>query len=244
MPFELQVNDTTKMNIPLWKTIADGVFIGRILSFKWKEFNFYRMVASTFKYSVSVQSVQTLAESEIRLINDSVLVRGKLCSYYQIFFPFLDNMPEVLQIATFRRYTDFLDNISSYGDLEIFYYDREEQLSDYNHYFDQLDEKCGEFKFFSENGEELAGRLHEELPDLIQEIITQNKARVREAFLIISVDCKTTNLEEINKAKDLLKTKVNKISTALSEINIDSLGVTGEHRDWFLTNFISHTVKN
>lgn len=243
MSFQLQVNDTSKINKPLWKVIADGVYIGRLLSIQWKGFNLYRTLLSTLRYTTTSQKIQTLQQSQIRIIDDCVLVRGKLTTYYQLFFPFLDNLPEDLQLATFTKYTDFLDNITSYGDLEIFYYDREETLSDYEYYFDQLDSKQAEFKYFHDNGSELAHRLRDELPDLLSEIITANKSRVREAFLIVSVDCKAKNLGDITKARELLETKVNKVTVSLQEINIDYLKVEGQHRDWFLTNFVSHTAK-
>ncbi len=244
MSIQIENYDTTRINAPIWKTILDGVMIGKLFSYKWKGFSIFRTSIASFKYATSDQTLQTLKETQIRFYEDNTIIVGKkICVFYQIYLPYLANLTDDQQQTQLVKYADFIENIKTVGNLEIFYYDREEKITDYNYYLEQLKEKQQTFKFFNDNGEELSNRLIDELPDTLNEIMQANKTRIREAFVVISEDILGSDIKSPMVAKIKLNSKVNKLLTSFKELSLDFIEVEGEQRDWLLTNFVSNVIR-
>jgi hypothetical protein len=241
MSYQVQFNDTTHINKSFTRSVLEGVYIGNLFNLKIKNYPVYKSIRSMCKYLFAKNELQTLTESQVRIVDNYTIIGTKLIKYYQIQIPYLANSTIENQELKYQQFSNFIENLKVYKEIDIFYYDRLELLSDYDFYFSQLDEKITtKAQFANHSGKQLANNLRNNLPDLLTEMMTKYQPRTREAFLIINSTIPSTKLEDIDKTKLILDTKVFKILTGLKELNIDYIEVVGKHREWLFNNFISN----
>jgi hypothetical protein len=241
MAYQVKFNDTSQLNKSFYRSVLEGVYIGNLFNLKIGDYPVYKSLANMYKYMWSKNEVVSLKESHIRLVDNYTLIEDKIIKYYQIQIPYLSNASDEIQEQKFQQMTHFIENLKVFKDLDIFYYDRCELLSDYDFYFKQLDDKIEQKAVFSDiSGKKLAKDLRDNMPLLIKEMMVEFQPRSREAFLVISTKINNNSLEAIELSKSELDVKVFKILTGLKDLKIDYLEVTGKHKEWLFNNFVSN----
>lgn len=241
MPYNVEFNDTSNINKSFQRSVLEGVYIGGLFNLKIKDYPVYKSLKNIVRYIRSKNILQTLSESQVRTVDDYTIIGNKIIKYYQIQIPYLANSSQDYQEIKYNQYSNFLENLRIYKEIDIFYYDRKELLSDYDFYFTQLDTKLNEQVVFStKEGKQLSTNLRNQLPDLITEMMANYQSRTREAVIIISIDLNSNKLSDLTKSKEELDIKVFKVLTGLKEININYIEVIGKHKEWLFNNFISN----
>jgi hypothetical protein len=243
MPFQAQFNDTTHINKPFYQAVLEGVYIGKIFNLKIHNYPLAKIISNLFKFAFAKNNLATLTESQVRRVEDYIIVRGKLVKYFQLQIPYLVNNSEIEQSRAYSELSRFIENTQFFNDIDIFYYDRTEQINDYSLYFEQLDKKLQSTNSFStDNGRELSHKLRIEMKNYLEEMFGQYKSRTREAFLVISHPIIGSGVDDVITAKEELSTKIAKTLSILKEMKIVFQEVEGEHQDWLYNNFISNTT--
>jgi hypothetical protein len=243
MPFTVKFNDTANINKSFYQAMLEGVYIGNVLNLKIANYPLHLIAKNIVKYSFKPQIISTLDKTQVRLIGDYTAIDNKLIKYFQIQIPYIVNHEDDSQTRQYNKYTQFIENLKNFKDIDIFYYDRAEQLGDYHNYFSQLDKKIDELaRFNTPEGEVLAKHLRDNLEETIKEMQLKYSSRTREAFLVVSTNVNGNKLSDIDEAKTELDIKVFKQLTSFKELNLSFIEVLGEHRDWLFNNFISNTT--
>lgn len=243
MPHSVKFNDTSSINKSFHQAILEGVYVGNVLNLKIKLYPVHLIIKNIFRYAFSPQTISSMKESQVRLVGDYTLINNKLIKYFQIQIPYMVNSSDDIQARQYHKYTQFIENLKSFKDIDLFYYDRAESLSDYKSYFKQLDIKIEELaKFNTQEGLINSQLLRANLNNNIQEMFDTYNPRTREAFLIISTPILGNKKSDIDNAKLELDIKVFKQLTSLKELNMSFIEVLGEHRQWLFNNFISLTT--
>jgi hypothetical protein len=241
MSYQVQFNDTSNINKSFTRSVLEGVYIGNLFNLKIKDYPVYKSISNMFRYLFAKNELMTLSESQIRLIDNYTVIGNKMIKYYQIQIPYLANSSVDNQELKYQQLSHFIENLKVYKEIDIFYYDRQELLSDYDFYFTQLDDKINQKAVFSDStGMLLSKELRNTMPELLKEMMDTYQPRTREAFLVINTTIPTTKLEDIEKTKIVLDTKVFKVLTGIKELNIEYIEVVGKHREWLFNNFISN----
>jgi hypothetical protein len=244
MSNNIQFNDTSNLNKGLGRAILEGVYIGNLFNLRIDNYPVFKTLINTFKYFFSKQTIQTLQETQIRFYGDYTIVGKKIIKYYQLSIPNISNVSDDLQSQTLDYYAAFLNNIKTYQNIEIFYYDRAESLGDFDFYFLQLDNKIKDNNHtVTEEGLQLLSSLRYEMPDVLQEIIDTYATRTREAFIVVHQDITGNNIDSLKRAILGLDNKVLKLVTSVNQLNCTITEVTGEHRSWLLSNFVSNVTQ-
>jgi hypothetical protein len=243
MPYQVKFNDTTHINKPFYQAVLEGVYIGKIFNLKIKNYPVSKSITNLFKYAFGKQNLATMTESQIRKVEDYIIVRGKLVKYFQLQLPYMANQSEIEQLRAYNELARFVENVQSHNDIDLFYYDRAEQINDYSMYFEQLDSKISTTSTFTTpEGEQLSARLRHDMNDYLDEMITTYKSRSREAFLVLSADIEGPKTQDVLSAKAELETKIIKTLSILKEMRINFQEVEGKHQEWLFNNFISNTT--
>lgn len=248
--FQLTVNDSSKFNKSFISLALDNMFLGWLTRLKWQGFPVLKSIKDSLSFTLQPQALQTLADTQVRVVDNYVLVKGSLCSYYQIILDCNFNQPQEILVSKLLKISDFVDFLRNTNQIDLFWYDRNETIGDYKSYIDQLDFSINEMKskiILNENvdivGQETSINLRNELENGMQEIITKYKTRIRECFLVISVPCTGKSIIQVENAKLNLISQENKIIKALVSSGIKYLSVEGDHLHWLLANFISCNVR-
>ena len=241
--FQLSVNDATKFNKSFLSLTLDNMFLGWATGLTWNGFSLLKNVKDSLTFTTSAQALQTLSETEIRIVGNYILVRGQLCSYHQVILDCNFNQPQEVIKARLLKLSDFVEFLRNTDKIELFWYDRNETIGDYQNYIDQLDNSDKGKISDDPEGLETTERLRLELEDTMSEIITKYKTRIRECFLIIPVSCNGKSIQNLELAKERLENKQAKILKALTDSSVKYAQVEGEHLHWLLTNFISCNVR-
>jgi hypothetical protein len=241
--FQLAVNDATKFNKSFLSLTLDNMFLGWATGLKWNGFSVLKNVKDNLGFTLGNQALQTLSDTEIRVVDNYILVRGQLCAYHQVILDCNFNQPQEVLKARLLKLSDFVEFLRNTDRIELFWYDRNETIGDYQNYIDQLDASDKGKVSSDPRGLETTERLRLELEDTMSEIITKYKTRIRECFLIIPVNCSGKSIQDITLAKEKLENKQSKILKALTDSSVKYAPVEGEHLHWFLTNFISCNVR-
>ena len=241
--FQLAVNDATKFNKSFLSLTLDNMFLGWATGLKWNGFSLLKNVTDSLSFTTTPQALQTLSGTEIRVVDNYILVRGQLCAYHQIILDCNFNQPVEVQKARLLKLSDFVEFLRNTDRIELFWYDRNETIGDYQNYIDQLDGSNKGKISTDPSGLVTTERLRAELEDTMSEIIAKYKTRIRECFLIIPVPCSGKSIQDLDTAKERLENKQTKILKALTDSNVKYASVEGEHLHWFLTNFISCNVR-
>ncbi|MGL4758212.1 MAG: hypothetical protein ACRCXZ_02670 [Patescibacteria group bacterium] len=243
MAYKVKFNDTTNINKSFYQAILEGVYIGKLMNLSIKDYPVFKTIKNMFRYTFSKSYLPTLKESEIRKIEDYVVVRDHMVKYFQLRIPYLANTTEVDQIRAYQNFSNFIESTKSFNEIELFYYDRDEMINDYQLFFKQLDSKMESTnKFNTEEGSALATRLRANFEDYLIEMFEEYKSRTREVFIIIHTPIRGKKVNDLLVAKDELDTKVSKTLSAIQELKISYQEVEGEHLDWLLHNFVSNTT--
>jgi hypothetical protein len=241
MSYQVQFNDTSHINKSFHRSVLEGVYVGNLFNLKISDYPVYKSLKNMIRYLFSKNQIQTLTEAQVRLIDDYTVIGNKMMKYYQIQIPYLANTSNDYQEIKYQQFSNFIQNLKVYKDLDIFYYDRQELISDYDFYFSQLDDKISsKAQYSTKQGKVLSKSLRNNMPELISEMIQQYQPRTREAFIIINSDLISTKLDDITRTKEVLDIKVFKVLTGLKELNIDYIEVVGKHKEWLFNNFISN----
>lgn len=241
--FQLAVNDSSKFNKSFLSLTLDNMFLGWATGLKWNGFSLLKNVTDSLSFTTTTQALQTLSDTEIRVVDNYILVRGQLCAYHQVILDCNFNQPQEVQKARLLKLSDFVEFLRNTDRIELFWYDRNETIGDYQNYIDQLDNSDKGKISTDPRGLETTHRLRLELEETMTEIITKYKTRIRECFLIIPVPCSGKSIQDLDTAKGRLENKQTKILKALTDSNIKFTAVEGEHLHWFLANFISCNVR-
>ena len=241
--FQLAVNDSSKFNKSFLSLTLDNMFLGWATGLKWNGFSLLKNVTDSLSFTTTPQALQTLSDTEIRVVDNYILVRGQLCAYHQVILDCNFNQPQEVQKARLLKLSDFVEFLRNTDRIELFWYDRNETIGDYQNYIDQLDSSDKGKISTDSTGLETTDRLRLELEDTMTEIITKYKTRIRECFLIIPVPCSGKSIQDLEISKERLENKQTKILKALTDSSIKFTAVDGEHLHWFLTNFISCNVR-
>lgn len=241
--FQLAVNDSTKFNKSFLSLTLDNMFLGWATGLKWNGFSLLKNVRDSLSFTTTPQALQTLSDTEIRVVDNYILVRGQLCSYHQVILDCNFNQPQEVLKARLLKLSDFVEFLRNTDKIELFWYDRNETIGDYQNYIDQLDGASKGKISIDPAGLETTERLRFELENTMLEIITKYKTRIRECFLIIPVSCSGKSIQDLDTAKERLENKQAKILKALTDSSVKYAPVEGEHLHWFLTNFISCNVR-
>lgn len=242
MPHTVKFNDTTNINKPFYQAVLEGVYVGKIFNLEIKNYPVFNSIKNLFRYTFSNPKLPTLKETEIRKIEDYVMVRGSLVKYFQLQIPYLANLNEIEQGRAYEDFSRFIENTQLFSEIELFYYDRIEQLNDYQTFLGLLDKKISVNKFNTQEGEELAVELRANMEDYLQEMFDAYSSRSREVFMVIHTPIIGVKVEDLITAKENLDTKIQKTLSALKEVKINYIEVEGEHLDWLLNNFVSNTT--
>ncbi len=243
MSYSVKFNDTSQINKPFYQAVLEGVYIGKMLNLEIHNYPVIKIVKNFFRYTFSNPNLHTLKESQIRKIEDYIIVRDHLVRYYQLQIPYLANNNEIEQNRTYQEFGNFIENTQFFSEIDLFYYDRAEQINDYHSYFEQLDNKLKQTNVFTTpEGEQLSYNLRFNMENYLQEMFDTYKSRTREVFMVIHTPIIGTKVENIIEAKQILDTKVSKTISALREMGINHQEVEGQHLDWLLHNFVSNTT--
>ena len=227
--FQLAVNDATKFNKSFLSLTLDNMFLGWATGLKWNGFSLLKNVTDSLSFTTTPQALQTLSGTEIRVVDNYILVRGQLCAYHQIILDCNFNQPVEVQKARLLKLSDFVEFLRNTDRIELFWYDRNETIGDYQNYIDQLDGSNKGKISTDPRGLETTERLRAELEDTMLEIITKYKTRIRECFLIIPVSCSGKSIQDLDTVKERLENKQTKILKALTDSNVKYASVEGEH---------------
>ena len=244
MSTTINFKDTTKINKGFSRAMLEGVYIGNV--FNLNVFNYPAILTgiNSIKYLFSSQTIKTLSSAQIRMYGDYTIIESNLVKYYQIQIPNILNTSSQTQQKILYNYSSFLGNIKTYKNIEIFYYDRPEQINDFNHFFEQLDTKISQTNNSqTPQGLELSSVLRYQMPEYIEEIINTNMTRAREAFLIIQEPIKSNKIIDLQEAADKLDSTCFKLLNNFKQFDIVTLEVVGEHREWLLSNFVSNVTE-
>lgn len=244
MSYKIEFNSTKNINKSYTRSLLEGLYIGNIFSLNYKNYPFFMFTKNIFKYMFSKQILPNLKESEVREIDNYSLIRNKLITYYQLKIPYILSSSEYTQAKKIQEYSELFNNLEELEDLEIFYYDREELIEDYNYYFQELDKKIDNNLYIkTKAGLDLKSSIRANLPNVVEDMINHYKARNREAFLLISVNCLDTDKQKLEKCKLQLANKSIMIQNILEQVGIEYLEVSKNHKKWLFNNYISHTTK-
>jgi hypothetical protein len=237
--FQLVVNDSKKFNKSFVNLALELAFLGWATNFKFNGFSIVKNVKDSFSFTLKAQSLQTLKDTEIRVVGNYILVRGYLCSFQQVVLDFNGSVSSDIAKHRLTLLSNFIEFIKNTEFIELFWYDRNETLDDYSSYFRQLDRVRENIHTEDKQGELVTQRLRDELEEAMQEIIDKKRTRIRESFLNISVVCNGKTVEAVEDAISRLESKRNMILKSITDAQINSQEVKGEHLHWFLTNFIA-----
>jgi hypothetical protein len=265
--FQLVVNDSKKFNKSFISLAMEHAFLGWATNFKWKGFSIMQNIKNSFTFTLKPQALQTLDDTQIRVVGDYILVRGYLCSFEQIILDYNGSVSEdaiMRRLASISSFIEFLKNIDF---LEFFWYDRDEILEDYSSYFRQMQKIKENIKCYDPVGFAVTKRLYNDLENWISEMIEENKfdtsredkdgkkiikgnkralrdhTRIRDCFLNIAVPCSGGSIKVVEESIAELEKKRSMILKALIDAEIKSQEVKGDHLYWFLTNFVSLDVR-
>jgi hypothetical protein len=243
MSFKVKFNNTSQINKPFYQAILEGLYIGNLLNLKIKDYPVIKSIKNIFKLAFSKPVLATLKETEVRSVGDYTLIGKRIIKYFQIQTPYLVNHSDDNQVKMYNQYSLFIENLRSFQDIDVFYYDRPEQINDYNYYFKQLDNKIqATANFETKSGKVLGRNLREGMPSYIEEMFNVYNCRAREAFLVVSTDITGMTINDLENSKNKLDSKIFKVVTSLKEMNVKVFEVKGEHKQWLFTNFISNTT--
>jgi hypothetical protein len=237
--FQLVVNDSKKFNKSFASLALEHAFLGWMTNLRFNGFSVVKNVKDSFSFTLKPQSLQTLKETEIRVVGNYILVRGYLCSFQQVVLDFNGNVPSDTAKQRLLLTANFIEFIKNTEFIEFFWYDRNETLEDYSSYFRQLDKVREQISTNDKQGELVTQRLRDQLKEAMQEIIDKKKTRIRDSFLNICVVCNGQSVKAVEEAISRLESKRNMTLKALTDAEISSQEVKGEHLHWFLTNFVS-----
>ncbi len=243
MPYQAKFNDTSNINKPFYQAILEGVYVGKIFNLEIKDYPIHKIIKNLFLYTFSNPNLPTLTETQIRKVEDYIIVQDSLIKFYQLQIPYVANSSELEQTKVFNDFSRLIENIQMFSSIELFYYDRPELINDYSSYFNSLTQKINENnKYLTNDGKELSLRLEANMEPYLLEMFEEYKSRSREAFMVIYTKIEGKSTDDLITTKKTLDTKVNKILSALKEIRINNQVVAGDHLDWLLNNFVSNTT--
>jgi hypothetical protein len=240
MPNKIKPTDLTALNRSWVKTLLDNLLIGKIFDIKVGGSPMFTFIKDYYHYNTQAQGVQYLTESEIRFIDSYTYSRGKLFTVYQVVIPNLSHERANVVEHFNEELTKFLQTTENFKELDLFWYDRSERLSDYTYYFQQLDKIRDSVKYFTPEGKNHSNKLRIELESDIKIMIEETEARTRECFLIVSTPLLT--LEEVKPAKKILEQRIEKLTKSLKLINLGHREIGTLDIDWLFSNFVSHKI--
>ena len=243
MPYTVKFNDTKQINKNFYQAVLEGVYIGKIFNLKIRDYPVFLTIKNVFKYALKKQTLANLSETELRRVGGYTIVNNKLIKHFKLMIPYCVNASEMEQERIYDEYSKFVEHISIFKEFDLFYYDRDEQISDYQLYFNALDNKIAETATFNTpEGKELSLRIRSEMEEYLQEIFDTYTSRSREAFAVISVDITGNKISDLEAAIDELDSKIFKIVAIFSEMKIQNYEVEGKDQEWLFNNFISLTT--
>ena len=194
----------------------------------------YSLVPKFFGFVHQPKKLEALREAEFVLVNDSIVMKDRLISVYKIEpidYLLLDEDEKDTFTANIQAY---LNNLRE-NQVQLLVRNRTATEEDYLKHFDSVDYQ--EVDFASKKTEERREKHLRGYKEQLKNLLQNGLIPIRQYFILIKVDCETTDKKMINKKMKELGDISDRITRNLSRADVESEKLGDKDLDQFCRNY-------